>query len=52
MAPETYGENRSPARTYNYAIRRRDGSLVFRTEGLRIAHEILANLNGDEEKVA
>ena len=43
----TWGENRSPALTFNYAIRRRDGSLVFRTETVRLAHEILANLNGD-----
>lgn len=40
-----------PARDFNYAILR-DGSLVFRTETLRLANELLAALNGDEEKVA
>ena len=43
----TWGENRSPALTYNWAIRRSDGSLVFRVESARFANEILANLNGD-----
>ena len=45
----TSGEYLSPARCFNYAIRRRDGSLVFRTETVRLANDILAALNGDTE---
>ena len=38
-------------RDFRFAIRRRDGSLVFRTETVQLAHELLANLNGDVESV-
>ena len=47
MTLPTFGENRSPALTYNWAIRRGDGTLVFRLASAREAREILARLNGD-----
>ena len=45
MAPSNGYDRR---RVFEYAIRRRNGSLVFRTETYGLAREILARLNGDE----
>ncbi|MCR4341890.1 MAG: hypothetical protein NUW01_18595 [Gemmatimonadaceae bacterium] len=41
------GEYRVSPRDFRFAIRRRDGSLVFRTQTVRLANEILENLNGN-----
>lgn len=40
-----------PPREFKYAIRRADGSLVFRTQKHKYATEILANLNHPTQEV-
>ena len=44
----TSGPYYVPSRDFFFAIRRSGGSLVFRTETLRLANEILDRLNGGE----
>ena len=48
MPSTTSGPYVVPARGFRYAIRRQDGSLVFRTETRHLAHEIMDRLNGGE----
>lgn len=52
MPATEYGPYRVPARDFHYAIRRGDRSLVFRTETVKLANEILDALNGARENAA
>ncbi|MCR4341615.1 MAG: hypothetical protein NUW01_17205 [Gemmatimonadaceae bacterium] len=47
MPATNSGDYRVPPRDFRFAIRRtHDHSLVFRTQTVRLANEILENLNG------